>query len=212
MSFKGAGEKERQMGAVRYRTCSKCGGTFREQGFRRNHSCVKYTKRKSERHPVCRICEITARTKVSHDNPALVKARNTLRHHAARFLEQGVITDKNELQTRYGWGAKQMAHDIDHAHKNGCPYCHRSFADMEHGLADVTLDIVDPEKAPFYRTNVRWVCRTCNTEKQRTPPEEWADYREYCDEWRDWQERRAKDEYAGLPLLEGTQNGQSRLL
>ena len=195
------------MRPVRYKTCKKCGGIFREAGFVRNF--VKYSKQ--SRRPICRICEVTARTEASHRDPAYIKARNTLRHHTARFLEQGVIADKNELQERYGWDLKQMAHDIDHAYKNGCPYCHRFYADMKHGLADVTLDIVDPEKGPFYRTNVRWVCRTCNAEKQRTPPDEWADYREYCDEWQAWRERKAKDEWAGT-LFEGIQAGQRRLL
>ena len=198
------------MAESRYRTCRKCGGTFREEGFRR-YERTKYTWSKRARHSICRICEVTARTKASHENPALAKARNALNSHIVRLLRQRVITNKDELQDRYGWSIKQMAHDIDHASHNGCPYCHRPFAEMMHGMADITLDIVDPAKPPYYRTNVRWVCRTCNTEKRRTPPEEYAAYREYSDEYREWQRRKTRDEWAGT-IFEGTQREQLRLL
>ena len=60
------------------------------------------------------------------------------------------------------------------------------------------------ERVPWNRTNVRWVCRTCNTEKQRTPPDKWAEYLGYCDQWRNRQEELKANPWAGLgPLFEG---------
>jgi hypothetical protein len=45
---------------------------------------------------------------------------------------------------------------------------------MTHGLADVTIDVIDPAKEPFYSTNTRPCCMTCNRAKHDMSPEDWA--------------------------------------
>jgi hypothetical protein len=107
---------------------------------------------------------------------------------------------------QYGWKVDQMAHDIEHAHKNGCPYCHRSFSEMGGGLSDVSLDIWDPQKQPFYALNTRWVCRTCNKEKQRTPPELFGEVRMSWERWERHQTALRADPLAGLPLFQAARS------
>lgn len=140
------------------------------------------------RRPVCIPCEQRARDNQKQANRPAAKARGTLRNHAAKFVKAGIITDASELASRFGWSVAQMAHDIEHAYRNGCPYCHQPFASMGHGLADVTLDIHDTASPPFYRTNCRWVCATCNKEKQRTPPHLFAAKLQGWETWRRWTE------------------------
>jgi len=91
-----------------------------------------------------------------------------------------------DLRHRYGWDIDRMAHDLLHTHENTCPYCWQPFSEMEHGLADVTLDVVDPDAEPHYRTNTRWCCASCNREKGRTPPHDWA-VKLAC--WERWRQR-----------------------
>ena len=67
-----------------------------------------------------------------------------------------------------------MAHDLRHALDNTCAYCWFPYNEMGHGLDDVTVDIIDPKKDPYYHTNVQWCCRTCNSAKSTLPPELWA--------------------------------------
>jgi hypothetical protein len=73
---------------------------------------------------------------------------------------------------------------------------------MGHGLADLTLDIIDPTKDPYYSTNVKWVCATCNKEKQRTPPEHWGAKLVAWQMWREQQEKLKGDPWIGT-LFEG---------
>jgi hypothetical protein len=73
---------------------------------------------------------------------------------------------------------------------------------MEHGLADVTLDIIHPELPPYYGINTRWVCMTCNRAKQAMNPGLFG-ARQKC--WAQWSEHQAKmrrNPFAGLPLFE----------
>jgi len=177
------------------RTCRVCGGQFPDAFFHRTHSgTITDVHIRNYRRAVCKGCEQQRRdgAKQSLEGRAQKKAYNALRLHASRL---GRTMD--ELKAVYGWDVAQMAHDILHAHTNGCPYCRHPFAEMAHGLADVTLDIVDPKAEPYYRTNVRWVCHTCNTEKQRTPPDEWAENLRGRDMWAAWQRKRQEDEWTG---------------
>jgi hypothetical protein len=82
---------------------------------------------------------------------------------------------------------------------------------MPHGLGDVTLDIVDPANEPFYKTNVRWVCATCNRAKSRTPPDEWAEKLAAWEEWRRIQEARRIDPWHGTMFAGQVVNGQETL-
>jgi hypothetical protein len=110
---------------------------------------------------------------------------------------------KEEFAERFDWDIDQMAHDIEHAATNGCPYCHRAFALMEGGLHNVSLDIVDPRTPPYYTTNVRWVCKTCNSAKGEMTL---AQFGEHLANWAKWERRQQqlrKDPWTGT-LFEGT--------
>ena len=183
---------------MEYLRCNCCGGVYPEVFFQ-IHRVGVYTR---QRRIICRGCLQTQRDKKKWTNRPLEKARLTFRHHARKFIERGIIQHRDELTSVFGWDLKQMAHDIEHASKNGCPYCHQLFLDMEHGLAAITLDIVRPEELPYYTTNVRWVCRTCNTEKQRTPAEQWGATCQAWKGWRELQSRLQRDQYAGT-MFEG---------
>jgi hypothetical protein len=139
---------------------------------------------------------LSARTEKKRESRAREKARRARRSHYEKYRrehrEQGKhpwmvgITSPQQFGDRMGWDIDQMAHDIEHAHANGCPYCRESFASMAHGLADVSFDVIDPEKPPYYRTNVRPCCRTCNSEKKHTPPDLWGAKLQAWEKWRRW--------------------------
>ena len=187
------------------RTCKKCGGTYSETFFQ---SHCNHTRIVTFKNNVCIGCQQTARDEKKYVNRPLVKARNTYFSHARKYIERGIIQDANDLRRLYGWDIPQMAHDIDHSFKNGCPYCRKKFADMEGGLHSVSLDIINPVSPPYYETNVRWVCLTCNKEKQRTPPDIWG---ARLQDWKHWRERKTSMElnpFFGLPMFDDL-SGQS---
>ena len=89
-----------------------------------------------------------------------------------------------ELDREYGWKFSRLLKDAQRAYEHSCAYCERKFAEMGYALADLTLDIVNPDAPPFYITNVRWVCATCNRQKNRTPSAQWAARRVWWDAWK----------------------------
>jgi hypothetical protein len=109
------------------------------------------------------------------------KAHSTISNHAKNYA-----LTKRDFERKYGWNADRVAHDIDHAYENTCCYCQIPYVDMPHGLADVTIDIIDPAKEPFYSTNTRPCCGTCNRAKNKMNPEDWA---KRLLGWRLWRER-----------------------
>jgi len=186
------------------KTCRRCGLTYEpaEAFFRQNLNhrgkLGNYRYLKS----VCIGCETTARTERKRRNRPREKARRTWHHHADKYIKLGMAKSRDDFAKRYGWDLDQMAHDIEHASANGCPYCHQLFAEMVHGLADITLDIINPDMPPYYESNVRWVCMTCNREKKKTPPDLWGAKLQCWKKWRDHQDRLKTNPYAGLPLLD----------
>jgi len=168
------------------RHCQKCGGEFDESFFRHTRMANRYPR------DICKACEQTGRDKGKSKNRFLAKARSTLLRHQRRFGFP--LKD-------YGWIVAEMAHDAEHAFKNGCPYCRKPFLEMS-GLPDLTLDIINPEKKPFYKTNTKWVCATCNKQKQKYNADEWGQNQQNWQEWKDWQEKREKFKWAGLPLFD----------
>lgn len=167
------------------RQCSRCGGLFAETFFRKSPD-QRLRAGIAARRYVCIGCEQTARDEKKGRRRSLVKANNAIRSHARTYVRKGLVSDQAAFAERYDWHADQLAHDIEHAAANGCPYCRRAYADMAHGLADVTLDIIDPRAEPYYRTNVRWVCSTCNKAKQDLSPERWG---EQLQAWQRWEHR-----------------------
>jgi hypothetical protein len=162
--------------------CRKCGGWYGEDFFERAFGKCTYQKL---RRSVCIGCRQTARdNEKMRGNRYAVKARNALISHGHKFVRKGVIRCGDELGSRFGWDLRRMAHDIEHAFKNGCSYCAVSYADMPNGLADLTLDIIDPAQPPYYATNTKWCCQTCNRSKAKTTPIRWAKKLLWWVEWR----------------------------
>lgn len=179
------------------KTCKRCGQTYSDVFF-----CLEsYGFR--QRKAVCIGCQLDERTTKKRTNRPREKARRTLRHHAEKYILLGEASSKNDFAKRYGWDLDQMAHDIKHAAGNGCPYCHEMFSEMGNGLSDITLDILNPELAPYYTTNTRWACATCNQAKRRLSPETWGEFLQQMKMWTNWNDKAQTNPYAGLPLLEG---------
>ena len=170
--------------------CQKCHGEYLESFFRRNS--IRHTRVPNYRKAICRGCEQTDRDKDKSKDRFVAKARSTLSRHQTRLGLR--LKD-------YGWNVPDMAHDAEHAFKNGCPYCRRPFLSMS-GLPDLTLDIINPANKPFYKVNTKWVCGTCNKQKQQYGADEWGENQQNWQEWREWQEKRQKLKWAGLPLFE----------
>jgi hypothetical protein len=127
---------------------------------------------------ICFLCQQTARDIKKRVNRWHVKIRDTTKRHARSL---GIPV--HELIHCYGWHPDRMEHDARLAYENDCLYCRKSFLYMGHGPNDITLDIHDPTTPPYYSTNVRWICHTCNQQKSRTPPALWARRRIYYDKW-----------------------------
>ena len=111
------------------------------------------------RRATCPMCLQEERDKHKRQDRAVAKAKRMLYSHAKKYGMKPV-----QFANKFGWSIKQMVHDINHNFENWCPYCTQPYKDMGHGLADLTLDIINPEEPPYY-TNVRYCCSTCNSIK-----------------------------------------------
>jgi len=134
--------------------------------------------RSTRRRLVCRPCEQTSRDEHKQSDRWAVKARDVIRRHAVSLK----VTKEDLIQV-YGWDPRRLAHDAEHQYGNGCSYCGHPYMAMGHGLADITLDVQDPEARPYYRTNTKWCCATCNRKKGRTPPEQFERDRQVYELW-----------------------------
>lgn len=171
------------MNATGQRTCRECGEVYTDVFFEQSGvSKNSYLPKRA----ICIGCRQTARDAAKRDKRPLKKAQAAILTHTPKLIAKGWITSADELTTKYGWVADEMARDIERTFADHCPYCLESFGTMAHGLGDVTLDIVDPTRAPYYKTNVRWVCITCNRAKGRTSPDIWA---ERLVMWARWKKR-----------------------
>jgi hypothetical protein len=174
--------------------CYECGGEYLLIFFRFDRRPTRLTQARAR----CIGCELSARTRKAQANRIRKKAGNARTRHAhtyrerqipGRFVLPSYVRTSEDFYREYDWDTDQMAHDIEHASQNGCPYCWQLFSTMEGGLKNITLDIVDPRLPPYYRTNVRWCCNTCNREKQRTPPDLWG---AKLSMWKLWRENQQK--------------------
>ncbi len=161
--------------------CGRCGARYpiyvAEVFFRRNS--VGRKAGKCDFRSVCIGCEQAARDESRQPARWIGRARDTIKAHAHRAqMPIGMFG------ARYGWDVARIAHDLEHAFENSCVYCRHPYSEMGHGLADITLDIVDPAAEPHYATNVRPCCRTCNAEKGTLTPAQWARKRLGRDLWR----------------------------
>lgn len=152
---------------------------------------------------ICIGCQIDERTTKKRRDRPHAKAYRTLTRHADKYIRLKLIENREKFAEMYGWDLDRMAADIEHGYKHVCPYCDEKFTEMGNGLSDITLDILNPKMAPYYRTNVRWCCSTCNQTKRRLSPEEWEEFQAAMKKWKQAKGKRDDDPYAGLPLLEG---------
>jgi hypothetical protein len=109
---------------------------------------------------------------------------------------------RREFARRFGWDIFRMRDDFEREYSGSCWYCGTAYRTMGHGLADLTLDIVNPTKEPYYRTNTRLCCRTCNREKSNRPSELWERFRQEWVRDREWQSELGTNQCRGLPLFD----------
>jgi hypothetical protein len=174
-------------GSPQTKRCASCGGTYRLAFFARrrnsegNRSLKPEAQRRRDR---CIGCEAATKQEDSIDRRLRRKAIRTRREHGIDLKNQGVIENQDDLGEFYGWSLDRMIDDIKRAMEKECPYCDSPVNVVELGLGNITLDILYPNKRPNYSTNVQWCCTRCNSEKQRTPPDEWGDRHSMWDLWR----------------------------
>ena len=153
--------------------CTGCDDWYDEDFFHHRGGNV-YVARKALR---CKTCEHRRRDKIKQRNRWLVKAQNSLNHHAKKFIQSKIISSRQELIDRFGWDCHRIAHDMAHAYANSCEGCNKPYAGMPNGVESIELDIFDPEQPPFYTSNVRFKCQTCNREKGDMNPHDYARHR-----------------------------------
>ena len=168
--------------------CKHCGGEYPEYWFRTDRSRTqkangKLYRRFASKAPICKGCDRTARDKTK--NRAMDKAYMVIKRHGKKLADKGIIHEPEELKTLYKWDVRVMAHELEHTYSNGCPVCHKSFANMGNGYRDVTLDIKDPKQKPYYGINTQWICNSCNISKGDFTMEEFGND-QYC--WKIWEE------------------------
>jgi hypothetical protein len=167
------------------RRCARCGTEFTAEDVASGQAFSPGRSRDaSYLRAVCRPCEETRSDDRKSAYRWASKVHATTRGHAVKLAKPRTAQQceawfdpdlsKESLVGRYGWTASQMAHDAEFQYDNGCSYCHHPYADMGHGVADITLDIFDPRLPPDYGTNTRWCCMTCQRRKGLLTPEKWA--------------------------------------
>lgn len=169
------------MNPIVRRTCKRCNTTAVGQDEIEaafvSHVYDQYTGHKY-RMGVCNVCRIEARTAKKQRDRFLVKAENTTSKHAKKF---GLAVSM--LRSELGW--HRLAQDMRSAFEQSCPECNHPYRNLD----DLTIDISDPTRDPFYPENATLMCRTCNTSKAKTPRHLY-DARKRFE--RKWQQRKAE--------------------
>jgi 5-methylcytosine-specific restriction endonuclease McrA len=150
------------------KTCKKCGFTAPEEWYWRQVFDVASNIKKyhyDRRYSICPMCLQEERDAKKQKNRWIEKARMAIYSHARKYGIKPV-----ELRNDYGWSIQNVAHKLEFIYRNSCPYCHRLFKDMGHGLRDISLDIINPSLPPYFETNVMAVCQTCNSSKGTRSP------------------------------------------
>src|SRR5215471_4514195 len=137
--------EERQMSQAEILLyCPDCDEWYPPSQFRRAH------KRSTARHRalhrgICRRCEITRRTDRKKRNRLLEKARRVTLSHSPKLRVPAQI-----LRSKYGWEPTRIAHEFEHAWKNGCPICGELYQSNPGGLSDMTVDVIDRAAEPHW--------------------------------------------------------------
>jgi len=119
--------------------CVKCLGWYGESFFSATGATELFCKSSCKRYRQlrCKLCRLTSRTEAKNGPGRFrVKAQSAIGTHAPKLIRKGLVQSKRELIDKYGWNVAEMAHDIEHAFKNGCPECRELFGSMANGLAD----------------------------------------------------------------------------
>lgn len=158
-------------------TCTNCGVTAAEKFFPRTRTrSGKFAIGKRQRRPICAMCLQQEGDKHKRHNRAITKAKQMLYSHAQKYnSKNGTRLTPAQFGETFNWKIYQMAHDITHNFENWCPYCLDAYKNMDHGLADLTLDIINPNELPYY-TNVRYCCATCNRRKGKRGATEFGEW------------------------------------
>lgn len=153
------------------RACARCGYVYEgeeiEVAFRDSGVCR--TRTTKYRRGVCVVCLQTDGDESKALNRFLVKARSTIARHARKY---GMTPA--DFMAKYNWSVGQLAHDMEFQWGNGCSYCHGRYQKMEHGLQAMTVDIMDRQAPPYYGTNTKLCCGTCNKAKGKMPLRQWG--------------------------------------
>lgn len=162
------------------RICTRCGVQYPPDlvaaAFRMHRAGLDISR--PTRKWICRPCEQTQRDERKRQNRWPTKIRDVIRRHAQRL-----DVTRDYLVTVCGWAPDRLMHDGEFQYGNGCNYCGHPYREMGHGLKDITLDIVDRSKPPYYRTNTRWCCQTCNSKKGDRGPEFFEADRQVYERW-----------------------------
>jgi hypothetical protein len=193
--------------AIKFRRCNRCGLENDEEAFFRRDTSESRrsasTLAEQQYRAVCVGCEQTERDEIKEADRWLAKARSTISHHCDKFNDRcGTDLTPREFASRFGWVAERIAHDMEHAYGNGCTYCHRLYRSMKNGPSDITVDIVNRDEEPYYVTNTKLCCQTCNKEKGKTPPHLWARKLLAWARWEAHQKLLKIDQTVGLPIFE----------
>src|SRR5262249_8552851 len=151
------------------RTCARCGYTYEgeevEVAFQ-SAMGSRSTRTSGHKRSICVVCIQTDGDQVKQRNRYLVKAASTIKRHAAKYgLSVAAFGES------YGGSLSQLAHDLEHQYKKGCSSCHGNYEKRGHGLQDITVYIVNRLAEPYYGTNVKLCCGTCNKAKGSLPPD-----------------------------------------
>ncbi len=161
------------------RRCKRCGGNWDIDFFR--VSQAKQEKKSGDADPskrlqrlngVCIGCENTDNDRRKEEKRSWTKAVSCCRNHRVSYNKKnGTNLTTPEFKAKFDWDPSRMAEEIDRLWEGACPSCDELFqAKPKLGFGNITLDQIRPDDPPHYRTNVRWICQTCNTRKARVEP------------------------------------------
>lgn len=143
--------------------------------FFRKHRTVNGTV---QLHKVCRMCESARR---HGEDRWIRKARSTIYLHRDTYAwEYEKAPDRFPhwdgkpltFAEAYGWNTTLIAGEMEAAFNGPCKGCGYPYKAMGHGPRDLTVDIIDPTREPFYAYNARLVCESCNSHKGKKTPDE----------------------------------------
>jgi hypothetical protein len=171
-----------------FRRCRVCNGNYPLIGFP-----IQYARggtRVYHQSWTCRLCRQTRKDKAKSENRIRDKATSVIRREGMRLARPDrrggpIIQAPGDLVAIYGWTTDKVERLLRHAFEGECIGCDQSYAEMPHGLNDLTVDIRDPHAPPWLETNVQPLCATCNKTKQQLTGPQWGEYLYYVRLWKE---------------------------